>query len=200
MAKVVLPHTITNTTPAYGSYIQENDEALRDGVNNIDSDQITAGAVTSDKIADNAVTTSKIQDSAITSSKILDGSVTTLKIANDAVVTAKIADGAVTAAKVEENLRLWFEQVSGNLADGNSIQLSFTGYSQVMLPLVQISYDDGGVYRDAASDEWSGSSADPSKITYNYSFDPNGNFVINIGNHSGNSITYVCTVVGIRSV
>lgn len=52
MAIVVLPNTITNGTVADADEVQGNDNALRDGVNNVEAAQIVDSTITNDKLAD----------------------------------------------------------------------------------------------------------------------------------------------------
>jgi len=53
MAIVTLPFTLTNGTTADADEVQANDNALREGVNNIETAQIVDSNVTNDKLAEN---------------------------------------------------------------------------------------------------------------------------------------------------
>ena len=90
MAVVTLPNTITDDTAAEAADVQENDEALRDGINNIAAAQIGAGEVNAAALADGAVVAAKIGT----------GAVENAKLASDAVTAVKILDGTITAAKM----------------------------------------------------------------------------------------------------
>jgi len=52
MAIVVLPNILTNGTTADADEVQGNDNALRDGVNNVEGEQIASSTITNDKLAD----------------------------------------------------------------------------------------------------------------------------------------------------
>ncbi len=71
-------------------------------LNQVDTDQIAASAVTMGKIASHAVSTGKIDGLAVTTAKIADGAVTAVKLADGAVTNAKLSAGAVTDAKVSD--------------------------------------------------------------------------------------------------
>ena len=52
MALVVLPNTLTNGEVADADEVQGNDNALREGVNNVEAEQIVNGTITNDKLAE----------------------------------------------------------------------------------------------------------------------------------------------------
>lgn len=60
MAQVTLPYSLTAGSPENVNNLVANLNALRDGVNTIDTAQIASSAVTSAKIAANAVTYAKV--------------------------------------------------------------------------------------------------------------------------------------------
>src|SRR3990167_195753 len=85
MAQVTLPNTISAGNAATAAEVQENFEAVRDGINAIDSTQLAAGSVTAAAIADLAVTTAKLAANAVTAAKIDAGAVGASEIADDVV-------------------------------------------------------------------------------------------------------------------
>lgn len=86
MAQVTLPHTLTPGTPENVNNLVANLNALRDGVNTIDTAQIASGAVTAAKIGAGAVETAKIAD----------GAISVTKLESDVLGYAGISSGATT--------------------------------------------------------------------------------------------------------
>lgn len=143
MPTVVLPHTITAGNPATASDVQENFEALRDGVNSIDRTQIE----------DTEIHTGLLEDDAVTEAKLADGTVSTDKLASEAVTNAKIADGTITAAKFDSTVRILSQQcktdtIIGNSGDpgtGQVVDFDFTDLDATdtsILPQVTVYWED----------------------------------------------------------
>ena len=65
MALVTLPFTLTNGTTADADEVQANFNALRDGVNNIDTEQLVDESVTEAKLAPGTGTTVYRRDTSI---------------------------------------------------------------------------------------------------------------------------------------
>jgi hypothetical protein len=96
MAVVVLPHTIADATAMEAVEVQENDEALRDGINDIAAGQIGVGEINASLLADGAVVAAKIGT----------GEVTNTKLESGAVTNPKITDGTIQAAKLHSTIQL----------------------------------------------------------------------------------------------
>lgn len=85
MAQVGNLNTISAGNVATAAEIQENFDALKAGINSIDSTQLAASAVTAAAIADLAITTAKIAVDAVTAAKIAAGAVGASEIAAEVV-------------------------------------------------------------------------------------------------------------------
>jgi len=111
MSTVALPHTINVGDPLNPTPINENFEALRDGVNNIEDANVSAtAAIQESKILfddtghdhsggsnGNPIPTAGIEDSAVTSVKIADGAVTDAKLAD---AKLSLASGGTVSGQV----------------------------------------------------------------------------------------------------
>ena len=68
---------------------------LGHAVPTVDTDDITAKAITEDKMADDSISTRCLQDGSVTEPKLADGAVSTRTIQDGAVTAEKLADGSV---------------------------------------------------------------------------------------------------------
>jgi len=133
MAQVTLPNTITAGQPAEAAEVQENFEALRNGVNNIEREQIAQGEIHAGLLEDGAVVTAKIGT----------GAVTTDKLGSEAVTNPKIADGTIEAAKLSSNIQvLVHSDADVTIANGNTDIRDFVGLDTTIFPHVQVYWED----------------------------------------------------------
>ena len=104
MAQKSRLYTYPNGQPSDGQKLQLEFDNIYEGVNNVDAEQISAGAITGDKLANGAATDAKIATGAVTNAKLADGAVTEPKLADASVTSPKIANNSITNAKLEGNI------------------------------------------------------------------------------------------------
>ena len=75
-------------------------EEVSSAVSNIQTSQISNGAITTDKVSDSAITTNKLSDASVSNDKLADNSITSSKIKDGAIGTTDIADSSITTAKI----------------------------------------------------------------------------------------------------
>ncbi len=139
MAQVTLPNTITAGETATAAQVQANFEALVDGVNNVESDQIGVGEVNAGHLADGAVTAAKIATGAIENAKIASGAIT----------NEKIGDAEIEATKLAATIVLMSHQGTGftSIANGASANWDFTDVgNETVWPVVSVFHEFAGAY------------------------------------------------------
>ena len=132
MAQVTLPNTLTNGTDVDADEVQENLEALRDGVNNIERDQIAQGEIHA----------GLIENGAVTKAKIGTGAVDTEKLDAEAVTNAKIADATITAAKFDPTVQVYkHAEAPFDIPIAGTKVYSFAGFDMSVMPQITIYYE-----------------------------------------------------------
>ena len=104
MAQKSRLYTFPNGQPSDGQKVQLEFDNIYEGVNNVDAEQISAGAITGDKLANGSVTGLKLENLSITTAKLVDGAVTEPKLADASITSPKIADSSVTNEKLTGNI------------------------------------------------------------------------------------------------
>ena len=87
----------------------------------VDTNEITDGAITGTKIADANITLSKLGINSVDASKIVDSSVGSYEIATGAVIATKIAAGAVIAGKIDTGGVSATAQLADNIVDDTKV-------------------------------------------------------------------------------
>ena len=184
MGTVVLPNTITDDTPAEATEVQGNDEALRDGVNNIDRTQIAAGEIHA----------GLLEDGAVVAAKIGTGAVTNTKLGADAVTNAKILDATIEAAKLAASIQvLVHKQWEVTVADGATETNDFAGLDTTITPHTTVYKESGIPNRWLAMD----SAVAAATITATCYF-TGGNWRVDLYNNTGvgGSLDFMVAVSG----
>lgn len=147
MGLVTLPNALTDGTPARGSEVRANDDAIVAQVNgNLQAVNLAPGAgilgsqlsniagnrIPTDRIEDDAVDSTKLRDDAavdanrsVTTNHIRDAAVTTVKIDALAVTAQKIAADAVISPKLKTSL--FFNWAPGGTLLGGNFIFQSTG-------------------------------------------------------------------------
>jgi len=155
MALVTLPHPLTAGTPARGSEVLANDNAiLTQAVNgNIEDVNVKVGAAINgsklSNVAGSRVPTDRIEDDAVTSDKLREDATVD---ANRAVTTDHIRDAAVTAAKIaaqaviQSKLKLLFVDLTpvNIIPPDGSVQFT-TGITTAMGQVFMVEHRRAGV-------------------------------------------------------
>ena len=102
MAQKSRLYTYPNGQPSDGQKVQLEFDNIYEGVNNVDAEQISAGAIAGDKLANGSVTGLKLENLSITTAKLVDGAVTTPKLADASITSSKIADNAITTTHIAD--------------------------------------------------------------------------------------------------
>ena len=84
---------------------------LGHAVPTVDTDDITAKAITEDKMADDSISTRCLQDGSVTEPKLADDAVSTRTIQDGAVTAEKLADGSVGLNKISDEVYKAFESI-----------------------------------------------------------------------------------------
>ena len=126
MAQKSRLYTFPNGQPSDGQKVQLEFDNIYEGVNNVDAEQISAGAITGDKLANGSVTGLKLENLSITTAKLADGGVTEPKLADSSVTSPKIADNAVTTIHIADGSITNAKMQSGGITTDNIIDGAVT--------------------------------------------------------------------------
>lgn len=126
MAKKSRLYTYPNGQPSDGQKVQLEFDNIYEGVNNVDAEQISAGAITGDKLANGSITGLKLDNLSITTAKLADASVTTPKLADSSVTSEKVADNAITTIHIADGSITNAKMQSGGITTDNIIDGAVT--------------------------------------------------------------------------
>ena len=134
MAKKSRLYTYPNGQPSDGQKLQLEFDNIYEGVNNVDAEQISAGAITGDKLANGSVTGLKLENLSITTTKLVDGAVTTPKLADASITSPKLADNSVTTIHIADgsitNAKMQSDTINtDNIIDGAVTSLKIANNS-----------------------------------------------------------------------
>jgi len=175
MAQVTLPNTITAGETATAADVQENFEALRDGVNDIDDTQIGTGVIG----------TAHLADEAVTASKLADGAVGTTQLATGAVATANIDNATITSEKIDTtDITLVLHQVLTAEIGGEDEEdptanvgtFQFSDLDPTLMPTLTVYWED-----KANPNQWVSCSSNTTDVTVRSHFQGD-NFVVTVTN------------------